>query len=135
MYHSRGLRVTQLNTDNKFLCIEDSIRPVPLKVVAAEEDIEEIKRSTRKVKESTRRHVYRLSYEIHPRIMNIGCITKTIKELNNVPVENGISNMVSSCTLITGRSTLDYKQVSKVKFGDYVQAYMCNRKIPTRREE
>ena len=47
MYHSRGLTVTQLNTDNEFRCIEEEIRPIKLNVVAADEHVGNVERSTR----------------------------------------------------------------------------------------
>ena len=39
IYHSRGLHVTQLNTDNEFGCIEEEIRPTRLNMVAAGEHV------------------------------------------------------------------------------------------------
>ena len=35
LYHARGLTVTQINTDNKFACIEEAISPTTLNYVAA----------------------------------------------------------------------------------------------------
>ena len=63
VYYARGLEVSQLNTDNEFLCIEEDIRPVRLNVVAANEHVGNIERSTRTVKECTRCHIHRNPYE------------------------------------------------------------------------
>ena len=98
--------------------------PVRSNVTTVEEHIGEIEWSTRTVNESNTCHVHRLLYKRHPRIMIVGCVTKTIKELNQVPAENGISNMVSPCILTTGRPSPEYLQVRKLKFGDYVQTYI-----------
>jgi len=104
LYHNRGLRVTQLNTDNDFTCIEERIRPVRLNVMAAEEHVGEIERSTRTIKEGTRCHVHICPYERHPKIMIVGCGVKKTKNLNQLPTKNDISDTSSTSTLITGRA-------------------------------
>ena len=43
----RGFHVVQLNTDNEVSCIEESIRPARLNVVATEEHVWEVESSTR----------------------------------------------------------------------------------------
>ena len=42
LYHSRGLEVIQLNTDNEFACIEEDICPIKLNMVAAGEHVGDI---------------------------------------------------------------------------------------------
>ena len=54
----------------------------------------------------------------------MGCITKTIKNLNQISSEKGTSSTSSPSNLITGRARPDYTQVTKLNFGDYVQAYL-----------
>ena len=53
LYYTRGLRVTQSNTDNEFTCTKESITTVCLNIVAAEEHVGEIERPMRTVKEDT----------------------------------------------------------------------------------
>ena len=62
MYHARGLRVTQINTDNEFACIREQIRPTNLNMVAAGEHVSNVERSIRTIKEGTRCHMRRLPY-------------------------------------------------------------------------
>ena len=72
VYHARGLEVTQLNTDNEFACIEEDIRPVKLNVVAANEHVGNVERSTRTIKECTRCHIHRNPYKRYPKTMVTG---------------------------------------------------------------
>ena len=103
MYHTRGLRVVQLNGDNEFACIEEDIRPTRLNMVAADEHVGDIERSGRTVKECTRCHVHRNPYERYTRVMVKGCVVKSIKDLNHLPPTDGISKDPSPDTMITGR--------------------------------
>ena len=57
-YYTWVLKLTQFNTDNKCLRIEDRIRLVRLNVWVTEENVREIERSIRTVKESIRYHVH-----------------------------------------------------------------------------
>ena len=41
--------------------------------------------------------------------------------LNSLPCENGLSNILSPATLITRTPQLSYKEITKLKFGDYVE--------------
>ena len=123
MYHSRGLKVVQLNGDNKFASIEEELRPIKMNIVAAGEHVGDIERSGRTIKECTRCHVHRNPYERYPRVMVKGCVIKSIKDLNQLPPLDGISKELSPDTLITGRPPPNFNEVNKLNFGDYVQAY------------
>ena len=123
VYHSRGIHVHNVNTDNEFECIKDDILPVHLNVVAAEEHVGDVERSIRTVKEGTRCDIQRLPYTHYPRAMVRGCVTKRIKDLNQLPSTYGISTDLSPTTLLTGKPSPDFLQVTKLNFGDYVQAY------------
>ena len=70
-YHSRGLRVTQINADNEFTCIREEVRPANMNIVAAGEHVGYIERLGRILKEGTRGHVNRLPYKRYPKIMVI----------------------------------------------------------------
>ena len=41
--------------------------------------------------------------------------------LNNFPCENELSDTLSPATLITGTPSTSYKEITKLKFGDYVE--------------
>jgi len=50
IYHSRGLRITQINVDNECACIREEVRPVNMNTVAASEHVVDIERSDRTLK-------------------------------------------------------------------------------------
>ena len=131
MYHTRGLEVIQLNTDNEFACIEEDIRPINLNMVAVGEHVGDIERSGRTIKECTRCHVHRNPYERYTRLMVTGCVVKSVKDLNQLPAMDGISKEVSPDTLIVGRPAPNFDEITKLNFGDYVQAYKLKGKINT----
>ena len=49
---------------------------------------------------------------------------KKAKDLNQLPAKNGISDIARPSTLITGRARLNYVQVNKLNFDDYIQRYI-----------
>ena len=123
LYHSRDLSVIQMNTDNKFGCIKEEIRPIKLNMVAAGEHAGNIERYNRTVKECTRCHIHRCPYERYPRVMVTGCVVKAVKDLNQLPSQSGISQELSPSTLITGDVCPDFKRINALNFGDYVQVH------------
>ena len=90
--------------------------------MAVGEHVGGIERSGRTVKECTRCHVHRNLYERYPRIMVTGCVVKSVKDLNQLPPNDGISQDISPDTIIIGRPAPNFKEVNKLNFGDYVQA-------------
>lgn len=78
VYHARRLTVDQLNIDNEFACIRGNILAASLNMVATEEQMGDMKRSVRAIKEGIRCHV-------NTRIMVTGCVTKAIKDQNQLP--------------------------------------------------
>ena len=66
IYHTRGLRVTQLNTDNEFECIREEVRAMNMNIVAARENAGDIERLGRTVKEGTRCHLHQFMYTNYP---------------------------------------------------------------------
>ena len=123
VYAARGLHVSQINTDNEFECIRESMRPTPMNIVAAGEHVVNIERSNRTIKERTRCHVHRLPYIRYPKEMVIGCVIHIVKCLNQLPADDGISEDQSPATLVTGAPSPDYKEITKLNFGDYVLAH------------
>ena len=85
------------------------------------------------MKEGTRCHVHRLPFERYTKLMVSGCVIKTIKDLNQLPSPNGLSENLSPSTLITGVPGPDFNRVSELNFGDYVQAYKISGKKNTNR--
>ena len=114
------LTVTQLNTDNECTCVEDDIRLVKLNVLVACEYVENIESSNRTVKEGTRWHIHRCHYERYSRYMVARCVTKSVKNLSQLPSTDGLSSGLRPNTLVTDWSDPDFKRVNLLNFGDYV---------------
>ena len=123
LYHTKQISVNTINTGNKFKCVRNNIPPVTLNAVSAEEHVGEVEWSIRTIKEVTRCDVQRLQYTYHPLAMARVCVMKRVKDRNQSPPNNGISNELSPNTLVTGRPSPDFEQVVKLNFGDYVHAY------------
>ena len=73
MYHARGLRVIQVNTDNEFECIREEVRPINMNKVG------DIERLGRTVNEGTRYHVHLLPYIRYPKQLVVGYVAHVIK--------------------------------------------------------
>ena len=54
MYHARGIRVTQILSNNELECIQEEIRSVNLNVLGTDEHVGDIEQSIRSIKEDTR---------------------------------------------------------------------------------
>lgn len=121
IYQTRGLEVTWLNTDNEFECVREEMRPTRLNMVPASEDVSNIERSVRTIKDGTRSHVHRLPYTHYPKIMIMACAIHTVAQVNQLPSKVGVSTTMSPLTLITGTPRPDYHHVMDLNFGDYVQ--------------
>lgn len=83
----------------------------------------EIERYIRTVKEAKRTLQYDLPYKKQPKMMTEGCVYTSIKNLNALPVLNGVSDTLSPSTLITGKQPLDFNHLLKLKYGDYAQVF------------
>ena len=108
LYHERGIHVNQLNTDNEFEYIKNDILPTNLNVVAAKEHVGEIERSIRTMKKGTRCDVQCLLYSHYRNVMIKGSMNKRVKDLNQLPLNNGISNTLSTSTLITEKPSPNF---------------------------
>ena len=65
-------------------------------------------------------------YEMYKRVMVVGCVTKLAKDLNQLPSFNGISKISSPSTLITGDACPDFRRITMLNFGEYVQVHQRN---------
>ena len=51
-----------------------------------------------------------------------GRVIKVTKDNNNLPLNDGLSNIYGPDTLVKGTARLDYNRLNALNFGDYVQA-------------
>jgi hypothetical protein len=66
-------------------------------------------------------------------MMTEGNIFTFIKHLNALPALNGVSKTLSPSVLLTGKSTLDFNNLLKIKYGDYAQVFTETRNDMTER--
>ena len=51
------------------------------------------------------------------------CVTNLSKDLNKLPLIDGLSSVLIHNTLVTGELGLNFKRVNIINFGDYVQIH------------
>ena len=99
-----------------------------MNTLAAGEHVDDIERSNRTIKERTRCHLHILPYTRYPKEMVIGCVTHSVKVLNQLPADNGMSEDQGPATLVTGAPSPDYQDISQLNFGDCVLAHTARQK-------
>ena len=92
-----------------------------LNIFGSNEHVRDIKRANTRLKEGTRTLINDLPYSHYPKSMIVGCVVYTTKMLNNLPYKNGLSDTLSPAALIIGIPPPSYKEMTKLKFGDYVE--------------
>jgi len=120
IYKARGITIKQINGDNEFHCVKHDFLPSVFNIVASEEHVGDIEKSVRTIKDGTRVHISRLPFCKYPRAMVAGAAMHALISINQLPSNNGLSNILSPSTLITGESTPDFNNIIKLNFGDYV---------------
>ena len=75
--------------------------------------------------------MHRNPYERYPKIMVTGCVVESIKDLIQLPPDDGIYKNLSPDAMVTGRPAPNYKEVRKLNFGDYIQVYKVKGKTNT----
>ena len=126
LYRARGLIVNNIHADNEFECCRTEIRPIQLDIAGVGMHVGEVERSIRTIKERVRCTTHHLPFKRYPKIMTTGCVTYNIKRLNSLPADDGVSNTMSPNTLVTGVPGIEYKELTKLQFGDYVQVHQEN---------
>ena len=126
IYEARGLTITHVHADSKFKCIQNSIRPALLNLVAPGKHVSEVERSIRTIKERVRCMIHGLPYSTYPKLLIEACVTAAVKQLNAIPSKNGISQTMSPTTLLTGTQPVSYHNLVKMCFGAYAQVNVDN---------
>jgi hypothetical protein len=124
-YRLRGFEVTNIHADGAFECLRQAVAPTILNVNAADEHVGEVERSIRTVKERVRATVHGLPYKRWPREMIKGVVGFAVKSLNQFPAEDGISDVNSPTTIVTGLPPPDYNHI-QLDFGEYVTIFEDN---------
>ena len=104
-----------------------------LNICPTDDHLYEVERYIRTVKERVRCTMHGLPFKRIPRIMTRGVVFKAIKDLNQFPAKDGMSNTMSTLSMMTGRPLPDYNNIL-LEFGTYVRVFEdndpTNTKIP-----
>jgi hypothetical protein len=124
-YESRGFTVTSIIADQEFECARDSLAPIHLDTVPPDSHVGDVERSIRTIKERSRATVHGLPFKRLPKLMVNELVLHSTRCLNQLPAENGVSDIMSPHAIITGRPNPDYRHL-QLEFGSYVQVYEYN---------
>ena len=123
IYHAKEIHIKQVDADNESNILTNEIRPIPVSIMGADEQVVNIERSNRIVKEHTRSYVHRLPYKIYTIKMVFEYMVKSVKDLNAKVAKGGISEGFPPGTLITGRANPSYMEVQALNFGEFMHVH------------
>ena len=110
--------------DNKFEVLWDALRDevLTLNTTAADEHVPQIERQIKAVKEQVWSNWNSISYQKFPNIIIFCVVEKDAFCLSALPINSGISCMISPQTLMTG-TTNDFKKLCKIEFEAYAKEH------------
>jgi hypothetical protein len=111
--------------DNKFEKVHDHISTIDMNTPAVAEQIAEIERQIRVIKECAHSILCTLPYKNLPPLMLIQLLHFVVMRLNNFPSATGISTQFSPREVIIHHH-LDYKKHCKAPIGAYCKAHKEN---------
>jgi hypothetical protein len=98
------------------------VLPINLNVVATDSHVGKVKWSIRTIKERYHMVVHRLPCKQLPRLMVREIVNHSGTCLNQLPADDGVSDILSPNTIMTGKPNPDYNLMA-LEFGSYVQIY------------
>ena len=124
-YESQDYVITDVHADHEFQCIREEIGPIELDVCAPDDHVHEVERSIRTVKERVRCTSHSFPFKRIPRVMVRAIVEKAVRDLNQFPAKDGISNSMSPLTIMTGKPFPDYNSLL-LEFGTYAHIFEDN---------
>ena len=125
LYATRGFIISRIEGDREFSCIVNDVLPTALNVADADDHVHEVERSIRTIKERVRCTVQGLPYRRLPRVLIRSIVEGAHKSLNQFPVKNGASAVLSPLTIMTGSPSPDYNDF-KIELGAYAHVFEDN---------
>ena len=122
-YKYRGFNITDFHGNNEFEHLRDFFAPAHLHTCSANDQIVDIKRSIRKIKEQVRCGGYSIPYKKITKLMTRSLVQDMITCLNIFSSKNGISSNLSPAAIILGSPNPYYNKL-KNPFGSYAQVYI-----------
>ncbi len=130
VYTVREFHVTTILVDPKFQTLISDFPGHQLNCYGADENVPEIERYIRTVKDRVRSSSNMLPYTLIPRLVPAHLVKNAVFWLNNFPTLDGVSNVMSPRYLLTGRNSL-YDRHVRLEFGTYVQTHEQDDFVPT----
>jgi hypothetical protein len=122
LYRTRGFNVTDVHDDIEFECTREHILPVNLNTVAADGHVGEVERSILTIKERNRSTVHGLPFKRLPKLLVREIVKHSVTRLNQLPADNGVSDIMSPTTIMTGKPNRYYNKLI-IELGTYVQIF------------
>lgn len=110
------------HTDSKFECLKTDLLLTILNLTAADVHVGDVERSIWKVKEGTGTTILGLPFNCIPILMVQALVENSNSTLNMFPSANGLSDITSPLTILTGQTPPDYNKL-RLEFGTYVQVF------------
>jgi hypothetical protein len=135
-YRFHNLKVRWIFADNEFEPIKDPIlikHGASVDTAAMEEQVPEIERNIRVVKDRIRSTLAGIPYEKLPTNFKRELVLSCVMLLNMVPRRAGLSPVLSPWSLVTSR-VLDYRKHFKVKSGEFCLVHEENSPTNTMKE-
>ena len=125
LYQTRGFNILRIEADREFACITNDLLPTPLNVADADDHVHEVERSIRTVKERTRCTLQGLPFRRVPKLMIRAAVEGAHRSLNQFPANDGISDVLSPLTIMTGCPNINYNDLT-IEIGPYAMVYEDN---------
>jgi hypothetical protein len=122
IYKKAGFIVQTSMMDMEFKKLRDLLPNVALNTTAAQEQVGEIERKIRSIKERARGTIITLPYEMLPKLIIIELMHFCVIWMNSFPVKLGVSEKYSPRELVS-RHKLDAKLNCKTPFGAYCEVH------------
>jgi hypothetical protein len=124
IYAQRGFIVTEIAMDGKFEPIRGDLADIHtgLNTAGHDDRVPEIERHIRTVKECSRAIYNTVPFTRFPARMVIEMVYNCNFWLNAFPHPDGISNVLSPRTIVTGYA-IDFKRHCRIKYGAYAQVH------------
>jgi hypothetical protein len=125
LYARGGFQVGTVLMDNEFEKLQNLV-PILLAInintTAAKNDVPEVKRKIRLIKERGRGILNTLPFKKIPRLMLIELVYHVVLWLNAFPANSGVSETLSPCKIVY-RHKLDFAKHCKSPFGTYCEVH------------
>jgi hypothetical protein len=124
IYSQRGFRITQLMMDRQFENLRGDLADmqIGLNTVSNDENVPDIERHIRTMKERTRSMYNMLPFKRMPSRLTIEMVLASTFWWNSFPPEGGVSETLSPRAIVTGLE-IDFVKHCQLEFGTYVQTH------------